>query len=226
MNEPSTAETSTTPGQGSEPQETAGFFRFLAGSVILLRLATASTHGIRHCFLEESAATQRAAGVVAESSTQLQEIAPELRVKLDAILDAARHEAIEDGMRNSISEHLPALVAQHSNTVVSALVAVIESGRATPIVAAEVLKELGRLRNVTSHASRRWALERALHSPWPFTRDGAGLGLARLGDPGSIPSLCRALENETNAQIKADLQLVIGELADVITDGELAAKRH
>jgi hypothetical protein len=169
--------------------------------------------------MEESAATQITSGMVAESSTELRELAPEIKAKLDAMLDAARHAIIEDGMCNPINERLPALVAKDFNAVIPALLSVIEGKRTTPIVAAEVLKELGRLRSVTSHASRRWVLERALQSPWPFTRDGAGLGLARLGDPTAILALRRAVENEPNAQTRADLQLVIDELAEMITDG-------
>jgi HEAT repeat protein len=141
-------------------------------------------------------------------------------------LDAARYAIIEDGMSNPINDRLPDLVAKDFNAVIPALLSVIEAQRTTPIVAAEVLKELGRLRNVASHASRRWVLERALRSPWPFTRDGAGLGLARLGDPNAIPALRRAAENEHNAEIRADLKLVIDELAEMITDDTPAAERH
>jgi hypothetical protein len=69
-------------------------------------------------------------------------------------------------------------------------------------------------------------LERALFSPWPFVRDGAGLGLARLGDPGAIPVLRKAVESETHAQTKADLQLVLDELSESMTNGQSFAHNH
>jgi HEAT repeat protein len=220
-----TAETSIT-ASVTQSREFTGFMRSLAGWIFFLELAAATTRGVQHCFSTESAATQNTTGMLAESSTELRELAPEIRAKLETMLDAARHAIIEDGMSNPINDRLPELVAKDFNAVIPALLSVIEAKRTTPIVAAEVLKELGRLRNVTSHSSRRWVLERALRSPWPFTRDGAGLGLARLGDPNAIPALRRAAENEPNAEIRADLKLVIDELAEMITDDTPAAERH
>jgi hypothetical protein len=215
-----TVETSIT-----APDAQSRFMRFIAETVLFMDLVTATTRGAQHCFVKESAATD-ITGTVAESSTLLRELAPETKAKLDAMLDAARHAIIEDGMYNPINKRLPELVAKDFNTVLPALLSAIEAKRTTPIVAAEVLKELGRLRNVTSHAGRRWVLERALRSPWPFTRDGAGLGLARLGDPKAIQALRCAVENEPNAQTRADLQLVIDELAEMTTNGTPPADGH
>lgn len=225
MNETITAETSI-PKRDTDPLESTGFMRSLMGAVFLLKLAAATTRSIQQCLWEQSAATQPIAATLAESSTELRELTPEMQARLEAMLDAARHSIIEDGMSNPINERVPGLVAKDFSAVVPALLAAIDTERATPIVAAEVLKELGRLRNVTSHATRRWVLERALLSPWPFTRDGAGLGLASLGDPGAIPSLRRAVEREPNPRLRADLQMVIDELAEIVTDGTPVTERH
>jgi len=183
-------------------------------AAFILNLAAASTIGGRRCFLEPTAETQIIGGALTQSSTQLGEITLEIKAELDALLDAARDDIIEDGMRNAVNQRLPELVVKHFTTVIPALVSVIETERTTPTVAAEVLKELGRLRNAASHASRRWVLEHALKSPSPMTRDGAGLGLARLADPRSLPYLLRAVENEPDPQTRADLQLVIDELLE------------
>jgi hypothetical protein len=201
----------------------SGFTRSIAGAVLFIDLLAATTRGVKLCLLKESAATQIMTGTTAESSTEFRELTPELTAKLDAMLDEARHAIIEDGMYNPINERLPDLVAQDFNTVIPALLSAIEAKRTTPMVAAEVLKELGGVRNVSSHGMRRWVLERALRSPWPFTRDGAGLGLARLSDPTTMQALRRAVENEPNAQIKADLQLVVDEMT---TNGTALADDH
>jgi HEAT repeat protein len=219
-----TAETAI-PASDTESRE----FRFAqshVGITFLLKLAAASSLAIQRCLLEESAVTQVTAGAFAESSTEHREITPDVKAKLDAMLDAARQAIVEDGMNNPINERLPELVSRDFNAVIPALLSTIEAERTTPMVAAEILKELGRLRNATSHASRRWVLERALRSPWPFTRDGAGLGLARLGDSNAIPALRRAVDNEPNAQTRADLQLVIDELAEMMTDGTPAWEHY
>jgi hypothetical protein len=225
MNEASTVDTSLrVPDR--EPRELTGFLRSLAGAAFVVRLAAASTYGARQCFMEETAATQIIGGALAEGSTQLREVNPEIQPRLAAILDAARHDIIEDGMPNAVSEYLPGLLAKDYTAVIPALLSVIEAGSTTPIIAAELLKELGRLRNAASHASRLWVLERALSLSSPFIRDGAGLGLARLADPDALPYLRRAVEGELNAQTRADLQLVIDELSETMRDGTPLADRH
>ena len=152
--------------------------------------------------------------ILAESSTQLRKVTPEIQARLDSMLDVARREIIEDGMSNAITERLAELFLRDFDAVIPALMALIESGRTAPIIAAELLKELGRIRDTTSHASRRWILEHALNASSPFVRDGAGLGLARLADPAALRYLRRAIEGEPNAQTRADLQLVVDELAE------------
>lgn len=218
MSPESTVDTSITLPE-AEPRELPGFGRSLTAVAFGLRLAVASTQGIRQCFLEQSSATQILAGTLAESSTQIREMTPEIKAWFDAMLDAARRDVIEDGMRNTISERLPGLMEKDFKAVIPALMSVIEAGRTTPIIAAEVLKELGRIRSAASHASRLWVLERALSQSSPFIRDGAGLGLATLADGDALPYLRRAIDNEPNAQMRADLQLVIDELNEIITDG-------
>jgi hypothetical protein len=226
MSQRSTVDTSTALLDREPHSEPVEFRRLLATVLLGLRLAAASTNGVRRCFWEQSSATQIAAGAYAESSTQIREMTPEIKVRLDAILDAARRDIIEDGMYNAINERLPGLIARDFKAVIPALMSVIEGGRTTPIIAAEVLKELGRLRNDASHASRLWVLERALNQPSPYIRDGAGLGLAALGDPNAIPYLRRAVENDPNAQTRADLQLVIDELSEKMRDGAPSASHH
>jgi len=192
-------------------------------TALAFKLLTAGGEGGQRCFVEFSMATHSMTLAI-ESSTELNEMRPEVRAQFEAILDSARHDVIEDGMPNSINERLPDLLIRHFGTVIPALVAMIEKGLASPIVAAEALKELGRVRDAVSHASRLGALERALASPSPMTRDGAGLGLARLKDPSAIPYLRDSITREPHAELKADLQLVINELLG-LSDGA-AAKKH
>ncbi len=55
-------------------------------------------------------------------------------------------------------------------------------------------------------------LRGALSAPFPIMRDGAGLGLARLGDPDALPHVRRAIERERDLQIREDPILVADEL--------------
>jgi hypothetical protein len=230
MSEGHTADTSTAPDVNPR-NEFVGLGRSLATAVFGFKFVAASTEGIRQCFSERScstqirisdlaetcrsSATQIGVNELAESSTQIREMTSEIQARLDATLDAARREIIEDGMRNAINLRLPGLIARDFSAVIPALISVIEAGHTTPMVAAEVLKELGRMQHGVSHASRLWVLERALSLPSPFIRDGAGLGLAALADRAALPYLQKAVESEPNAQIRTDLQLVINELNEM-----------
>jgi hypothetical protein len=221
MSESFSAESSTS-ASDIGPAEYNGLVRRLAAGLLLMRLAVATGRGVQHCFFADNAATHTFAPSLAESSTELIELRSDLRARMLSMLEAANNDLIEDGMPNSVKEGLPALIDRNFGSVIPALLSGIETGRTSPIVAAEILKELGRLRSVSSHAMRRWVLERALRLTSPFIRDGAGLGLARLGDPGAIPYLRQSVESELNPQTRADLQTVIDELAEMIPDGTVA----
>src|SRR4051812_45071438 len=120
---------------------------------LLLELSATSMAPIRRV-VEVSSATQVMLDAPGDSSTVHSEIRPEIEAELDTLLEAARDDIIEDGMRNVINEHLPGLVLKNCRAVIPALLAAIESGRTTPIIASEVLKELGGLRDADSHALR------------------------------------------------------------------------
>jgi hypothetical protein len=132
------------------------------------------------------------------------------------MLGAARHEIIEDGESNAVTERLEELFLRDSRALIPALARLIVGARTPPIIAAEILKELGRMRDPASHWDRRWLLERALSVPSPFVKDGAGLGLARLGDPEALRYLRRAIDAEADAQTRTDLQLVVDELTEAV----------
>jgi hypothetical protein len=210
----------------AEPRELKGIMRSLASAVFILHLGSATGHGIRRCLLSESAATQLPGISFDGNSTELRELSPEIMASLDVILNAAHHDIIEDGMNNTVNQWLPNLIAKAPNAVIAALVPAIETGSIKPFVAAEVLKELGQVRNVAPNQTVHWILERCLNSSSQFLRDGAGLGLARLADPATIPSLRRAVKRETDPQVRADLQLVIDEISETFANGALHADRY
>jgi hypothetical protein len=206
-------------------RELAAMARQIATTAVLAwRLAAASTEGARRCFVEISAATDYAHGTSAQSSsTAIQTMAPELHRRLDSMLKSASEESLDDGMENSITRSLPDLVSRQFDGIVPALIAVLESRRTSPVVAAEILKELGRLRDAASHGARLWILEYALRSTSPITRDGAGLGLARLGDPDALPFVQRAIDEEGVHETRSDLLLVAEELTHLLDHGAAAS---
>jgi hypothetical protein len=118
----------------------------------------------------------------------------------------------EDGMENDVSRTLWRLLMNHSALLVESLAAVILTERVSPRVAAEALRHLGRFAHPPSHTDRLWLLERSLRSESPLSRDGAGLGLAHLGDPSAIPYLRAAIEHESIPSLRDDLRQVLNAL--------------
>lgn len=182
-----------------------------AAWVLVTRLAAATNQGLRRSFVEDTSETAFTMRAVA-SSSQVAEVAEEIRTELRLMFFAALRDHIEDGLPNAITKRLPELLNRDFNATVTGLTAALESGAVSESLAAEALKELGQVRNDAFRHYHRWALERALSLGSSMTRDGAGLGLARLGDPAAIPYLLKAIDAEPNLETRADLQLVVDQL--------------
>ena len=150
---------------------------------------------------------------LAIADTSMNALDPQISVQLDSILERVRHEIVENGMTNTLTTELPRLVANHYRSVLPAIAALTDGSRTSAAVTAELLKEVGRVRDAISHFDRRWLLEHALSSPNPAARDGAGVGLAWLRDPRAAESLRAAVAREAIPQLKADLEEVIRILA-------------
>jgi hypothetical protein len=194
---------------------------------VFVRLASASTEGLTRCFVDLSAVTSAASNVsmLMESSTRFEQLMPELQMQINELLDIANNELVEDGMHNAINTRLALLILKDYRHVIPAVASAIET-TATPIVSAEVLKELGRFRNQAAHGLCLWTLEHFLGAASPITRDGAALGLARLGDSAAIPNLTGAAQRERDPQLRKDLELVIEELSEPKRDGIPAAEHQ
>ena len=146
---------------------------------------------------------------LATADTSMRALDPQISAQLDSILGRVRDEIVEDGMTNTITMELPRLVASHYRSVLPAIAALTDGTRTSAAVTAELLKEVGRVRDAISHFDRRWLLEHALSSPNPAARDGAGVGLSWLQDPRAAESLRAAVAKEAIPQLKADLEEVL-----------------
>ena len=210
---------------GLLPTDPVGELKQLAASVALwITVASASVaKTTQRTVLELTSSTS--ATVLAAADTSLRTLAPEIRARLDSILEEVRNEIVEDGMNNTITAMLPQLVANHYRSVLPAIAALTDGHRTSAAVTAELLKEVGRLRDAASHFERRWLLEHALSSPNPAARDGASVGLAWLRDPAAAPSVRAAVENERVPQIRTDLEEVLRLLSQPNDDGA-ASKNH
>lgn len=216
-------QSSTNPDNLLQPDAFEPLRQLAASVALVIKVASTSVAETHRTFLPLSASTSSA--VVASAETSPREVAPEVRAQLDLILQSVRDEIIEAGISNTITKKLPTLVAGHYRSVLPAIAALIDSHRASAAVVAEILKEVGRLRDAASHFERRWLLEHALWSNNPAARDGAGAGLAWLEDPAAAERVRAAAERETLPQLKADLEEVFRLLA-AANDNGAAPENH
>jgi hypothetical protein len=182
-----------------------------------IKVASTSVAETHRMVLQVTSSTSIASPSAVDTSLCV--LAPAIAAQLDSILDGVRNEIIEDGMTNAISTKLPELVANHYRSVLPAIATLTDGKRTSAAVVAELLKELGRLRDGASHFDRRWILEHALSSRNPAARDGAGAGLAWLRDPAASAAIRAAADVEDIPQLKADLEAVFRLLVDGNDDG-------
>lgn len=122
---------------------------------------------------------------------------------------------LEPGMTNEFQEGLEETIEMHGQPALDAVEGLILNEETKSSIAMEALQYIGYTDSTKWHDERRRTLERCLlKSPSAWVRDGAGLGLASLDDPKSIPALERAILAETSLALKEDLTLVLNQLLD------------
>lgn len=120
---------------------------------------------------------------------------------------------LDPGMDNAVSEGLEDAIQRYGEQALREIKDVILNEETKSAIAMEVLQYIGNAESNTWRDARRSMLEQCLlksRSAW--VRDGAGLGLASLDDPRSIPVLKSAIAKETSKALKSDLTLVLDQL--------------
>jgi len=135
-----------------------------------------------------------------------------LATEIESLFAAAENESFEDGFDSVLSLELQRLVLRHGNTTLEIVSELIFESRTPPQVAAEALRCVGEMRNEATHEARRQLLERALASPSNITRDGTVVGLSRLGDPRTMPTLEAAAAREDYRLLRANMFDVLEQL--------------
>ena len=128
------------------------------------------------------------------------------------IFESCHDEFFEDGVESSFSKQLRSQIFLHENKALMTISNLVHNNKVKSEIASEALCLLGRLDHIPTYNFRCWILERSLFSIQPLVRDGAGLGIASLDDPNSIPYLEKAIENETLEGIRKDLRNVLCQL--------------
>jgi len=143
-------------------------------------------------------------------------IQKELTIYVEKIIkhlfESAEEQYFEDGMESDFSRELVSVVKKYRNLAMSEISYLITCGRADEEVASEALRWLGRIDDESTHGWRLWVLEKSLSSKSPVVRDGAALGLVYMGDAHAMQYIKKAIEQETIAELRYDLQGALKEL--------------
>ena len=130
-----------------------------------------------------------------------------------SLLRSYAHFKFEDGMEDDFTPHLAKLIRNHTTETVEAIRREIADGRLEPEFVWRILRRLGAIDDPPSRIARLSLLQECLAHTSRWIRDGAGLGLAFLGDRSAIASLERAIDRETIPGLKDDLSKALQHLA-------------
>lgn len=135
----------------------------------------------------------------------------EIRQSISLLIGTGQQEHFEDGMESDFSRGLISLIETYGEGAIEELADFVASGRMNGELAAEALVCLGRMEDPYTLVKRRSLLETNLFSSSYFIRDGTLLGLSYLDDPHAVPYLKRAIERESNAQLRRYMQQLLRE---------------
>ena len=154
----------------------------------------------------------------------LDEILPEqsaqnISVFVKRLFSMAENITFEVGMANQFSEDLERAIEVMGVPILVEIKRIILNEESSLTVAAETMRYIGNIESPRYRAERRELLETCLlNSRFAWVRDGAGLGLASLDDPQSIPALEIAIAKESNQELKEDLLQVLEQLKETLLE--------
>jgi len=146
------------------------------------------------------------------STTTQQELVRYVEKRIDHLFDRARELYFEDGMETDFSRDLTFLVRKYGVVAMAEVSYLITFDRVDDEVAGEALRWLARIDDSSTYGWRFWLLEKGLLSKSPVVRDSAALGLLSMCDPTAISRLRKAIDRETIAELRDDLQAALREL--------------
>jgi len=131
---------------------------------------------------------------------------------IDCLFESARELYFEDGMETDFSRELVSVVKKYGKLAMGEINYLITCGKVDEEVASEALRWLARVNDASTYGWRLWVLEKSLSSKSPVVRDGAALGLVSMADAHAIQYITKAIEQETIAELRYDLQGALREL--------------
>lgn len=137
---------------------------------------------------------------------------PEVYLEIAELFRVPEDEYFENGYQSDFGGALSRAIRRLGERAIDPVSHIITTQRARPHVIEEALRVLGRLQHEATKPYRRSLLERSLESSNPYMRDAAGLGIADMDDPASIPALRQAIAVESSRALRKDLTMVLRQL--------------
>ena len=127
-------------------------------------------------------------------------------------INEARNERFEDGMESRFSERVRKSILSGGTNAVSAWAQALTFRDNAYETTEEFLRIIGDMRDQESHEKRREVLTTMLQHGKPAVRDAAGLGIAALNDPSTLPGVKEALDAESEEWVRRGLRQVAEQL--------------
>lgn len=148
-----------------------------------------------------------------ESST-LQDYKDTIAIEnqINLLFDSSEEEFFEDGIQSQFAAHLQEIILTHGLLSMDPLSRIIFNKASNEEIVSEALSLLGRIEHHESYSTRLWLLHKSLKANSARIRDSALLALASLDDPISIPVIKAAIQKESCAELREDMENILMQL--------------
>lgn len=151
-----------------------------------------------------------------EASTAPSLEKPSVRSELAELFKREIEEIFEDGIESEFASDVRSIILEEGEPAIDALTGVIFYRSVNEGLASQSLELIGRMNDLITHSRRLWLLESALFSSSARIRDAASVGLASLDDPHAIPYIRRAINEESYAELREDMNQVLKQLDETL----------
>ncbi|CAN5784733.1 hypothetical protein BH18ACI4_BH18ACI4_19660 [soil metagenome] len=151
-----------------------------------------------------------------ETSTAPPLSKPSIKAELAEAFKRETDEIFEDGIESDFARDVTSIILNLGEPAIDALAGVVFYRNVNEELASESLELLGRMNDSITHARRLWLLESALFSGSARIRDAASVGLASLDDPHAIAYIRRAINEESCAELREDMNQVLEQLDETL----------
>lgn len=130
---------------------------------------------------------------------------------------SANDEVFEHGMESAFSLSLAGFIEAYQGMAIETIAHFLAGGTLDKAVAMETLRQLGLSEHEPTYDARKDLLLQHLNSELAMIRYGSMYGLSSMDDPGTIPEISQAYQQETYPDLLDFMRVVLDQLEDTET---------